>query len=101
VAHQLIWSRRAKAEIQSIAKFIERDSHANAAHVVSKLTQATRRLSRFPFSGRMVPEWESPTFREVIVYDYRVIYKLGPKTVSIVTLLHSRRKFPKRPPRLR
>lgn len=100
MAHTLIWSARAKNEIQSIAGYIERDSSANAARVVTRLMRAARRLSRYPLSGRMVPEWERPAFREVIVYDYRMIYKLGPETVSILTILHARRRFPKRPPRI-
>jgi toxin ParE1/3/4 len=99
VAHELIWSKRAHADIQGIARYIQRTSPASAVRVVSDLTQSTRRLSRFPFSGRVVPEWDSPAFREVIVHDYRVVYKLGPETVSIVRVLHSRRRFPKRPPR--
>ena len=100
MAHRLIWSTRAKAELKRIAEYIRRDSKANATLVVAKVTQEVRRLERFPFSGRIVPEWEKAAFREVIVYEYRVVYKLGPDTASIVTIMHSRQRFPKRPPRV-
>jgi toxin ParE1/3/4 len=60
-----------------------------------------RRLKQFPFSGRIVPEWEKAAFRELIVYDYRIVYTLGPDTASILTIIHSCRRCPKRPPRLR
>jgi addiction module RelE/StbE family toxin len=101
VAYRLIWSTRAETELRKIAEYIKRDSAANAATVISKLTGEVRRLKQFPFSGRIVPEWNNATFRELIVYDYRVVYKLGPDTASILTILHSRRRFPKRPPRFR
>jgi toxin ParE1/3/4 len=100
VAHRLIWSTRAIAELKRIAEYIKRDSKANAALVVATLTREVRRLERFPFSGRIVPEWEKPVFREVIVYDYRVVYKLGPATASVITIMHSRQRFPKRPLRV-
>lgn len=98
MAHRLIWSTRAKAELKRIAEYIKRDSKANATLVVTKLTREVRRLERFPFSGRIVPEWEKPMFREVIVFDYRVVYRLDPNTASIITIMHSRQRFPKRPP---
>jgi toxin ParE1/3/4 len=101
VAHRLIWSTRAKTELKRIAEYIKRDSKANAALVVSKLTGEVRRLKTFPFSGRVVPEWEKVVFREIIVYGYRVVYKLAPDTISILTIMHSRQRFPKRPPRVR
>jgi toxin ParE1/3/4 len=101
VAHRLIWSTRARAELKAITDYIKRDSKASAETVVTKLTKEVRRLKEFPFSGRVVPEWEKLSFREVIVYDYRVVYKLGPDSVSILAIIHSRRRFPKRPPRVR
>lgn len=100
MAHRLIWSTRARAELQAITEYIKRDSNASARTVATKLAKEVRRLERFPFSGRIVPEWEKPSFREVIVYNYRVVYRLGLETVSVLTIMHSRRRFPKRPPRM-
>lgn len=55
MAYPLIWSNRAKADIQKIAKYIERDSKANADMMIGRIIQATRRLPTRPLSGRMVP----------------------------------------------
>jgi addiction module RelE/StbE family toxin len=101
VAHQLIWSTRAKAEIHEIAKYIERDSMANADTMVGKIIEAVRRLAELPLSGRVVPEWEIAAYRELIVYPYRVVYRVSNETVGIALIRHSRRAFPKRPPRVR
>ena len=45
-------------------------------------------------SGRMVPERESPEIREVIVRPYRVVYRLRPGRVEIVTVFRSSRQIP-------
>ncbi|HEX6042230.1 type II toxin-antitoxin system RelE/ParE family toxin [Longimicrobium sp.] len=101
MAHRLIWSTRATADLQRIAQYIKRDSAATAEIVLTKVTGLVRRLQRFPLSGRIVPEWEQVAYREIIVYDYRIIYKVGLDTASIITIMHARRRFPKRPPRVR
>jgi toxin ParE1/3/4 len=101
VAHQLIWSTQAKAEIHEIAKYIERDSMANADTMVSRIIEAVRRLPELPLSGSIVPEWERAAYRELIVYPYRVVYRVSDKTVGIALIRHSRRALPKRPPRVR
>ena len=101
MAYPLIWSIRAKADIQKIAKYIERDSKANADIMIGRIIQATRRLSTRPLSGRMVPEWDRTENREVIVYPYRVVYRVSAGTVQIGMILHSRQSLPKRPPRFK
>lgn len=100
MAHRLIWSTRARNELKSITEYIKRDSKVNARTVVTKLTKEVRRVQEFPFSGRVVPEWQNAAFREVIVHNFRVVYKLGADTVAILAILHSRKRFPKRPPRM-
>ena len=101
MAYPLIWSIRAKADIQKIAKYIERDSKANADTMVGRIIQAVRRLPTRPLSGRMVPEWNRAEYREVIVYPYRVVYRVSSKTVQIGMIFHSRQSLPKRPPRFK
>jgi toxin ParE1/3/4 len=101
VAYRLIWSTRAKREIHEIGRYIERDSKGNADAMVRKIVQATRELPGIPLSGRIVPEWKRAAFREVIVYPYRVIYRVSSDTIAIAMIRHSRRQLPKRPPVLR
>lgn len=101
MAHPLIWSTRAKADIQKIAKYIERDSKANADTVVGSLIGAVRRLPVHPLCGRVVPEWNRAAYRELIVYPYRIVYRVSSEKVEIGTILHSRRSLPKRPPRFK
>jgi plasmid stabilization system protein ParE len=52
------------------------------------------RLSTFPESGRMVPERNDPSIREVVVKPYRVVYRLKPGLVEIATVFRASRMSP-------
>jgi len=58
MACQVEWSPRAVEDVEAIALYIAADSVSYAAAVVKKIIEPTRRLSRFPFAGRVVPEFD-------------------------------------------
>ena len=55
----------------------------NAARVLRKILAATRNLTRFPRIGRVVPELRHSSIRELIVFNYRVIYRVREDNVTI------------------
>ena len=91
MAYRVVWSPRALDDVDSIASYIARDSTAHASAVVTKIIRATRTLRRFPFAGRMVPEFEDETLRERFVYSYRIIYRIQGRTVTIAAVIHGKR----------
>jgi toxin ParE1/3/4 len=93
MAYRVVWSPRALDDIDSIASYISRDSTAYASSVVAKVIRATRTLKRFPFAGRVVPEFEINNLRERFVYSYRVIYRVESQTVTVVAVIHGRRQL--------
>jgi toxin ParE1/3/4 len=44
--------------------------------------------------GRVVPELDEPTVRELVVGSYRVIYEIDEETVYILGLIHGARDLP-------
>jgi toxin ParE1/3/4 len=42
-------------------------------------------------SGRKVPEFDNENIREVLVYSYRVIYRLEEPEVVIAAVIHGKR----------
>ena len=66
MAFKLIWSPTAKFDLKNIAAFISEDSTLAAERFVRSLFQAVERLTDFPESGRIVPEFNDPAIREVI-----------------------------------
>lgn len=91
MAYRVVWSPRALDDVDSIAAYISRDSTAHASAVVTKIIRATRVLKRFPFSGRIVPEFEDQTLRERFVYSYRLIYRIHEQTVTVAAVIHGKR----------
>lgn len=89
---KLVWSPLALERVDEAAEYIARDRPEAARRWVRSLFEAVRRLERFPESGRPVPELSHrPELREMIHGAYRVIYRVEPGRVSVLTVRHGRR----------
>jgi plasmid stabilization system protein ParE len=56
----------------------------------------TKHLAEFPELGRVVPEFDIPTIREIVVRSYRVIYRVNHANdrVDVIRFWHSARGTP-------
>ena len=68
------------------------------ASCANYLPSCARRLARFPLSGRVVPEFPTGSFREVLVGNYRIIYEPAERQVEILTIMHGARDLTALPP---
>jgi toxin ParE1/3/4 len=59
--------------------------------VVTRITAATALLRRFPRLGRMVPDYNDESIRELIVGGYRVVYRVSGERVRVVAVSHASR----------
>lgn len=91
MAYRVEWSPRAVEDLEAIAQYIAADSTAYAAAVVQTILSTTRKLSPFPFSGRVVPELDDASIREWFAYSYRIIYLVDKETVTITAVIHGKR----------
>jgi toxin ParE1/3/4 len=91
MAYEVVWSPRAVEDVEAIALYISADSTAYAAAVVKKIVDTTRKLTRFPFAGRAVPEFDDENIREQFAYSYRIIYRIREQTVTIAAVIHGKR----------
>lgn len=96
MAFKLIWSPSARFDLKDIATFIAEDSPSAAERFVRSLFQAVERLVDFPESGRIVPEFNDPTIREVIRKPCRIVYRVDhrKRTVEIARVWHAARGTP-------
>jgi plasmid stabilization system protein ParE len=91
----VLWTLQAREDLAAIRAFINQDSPHAASVVVARLVAATDRIAQFPESGRTVPEFESPSVREVIHHLYRIVYRLvDGDEIHILTVHHGARRFP-------
>ncbi len=89
----VIWAPAALKDAEDIAAYVARDSADQAALLVARLIEATDRLAEFPESGRVIPEIAHPDCREVIVGNYRVMYRLEGGQVWITGVVHGARDW--------
>jgi plasmid stabilization system protein ParE len=85
------WSDFARDDLDDLVSYISRDSAFYARRFGQKVVLATRRLTQFPESGRMIPEAEDEVLREIIVQGYRVMYRLETNRVLILAVMHGSR----------
>ncbi|HBL16360.1 MAG TPA: hypothetical protein DD417_06265 [Elusimicrobia bacterium] len=48
-------------------------------------------MAAFPRSGRVVPELCDPTVRELILGNYRLVYRVKAKCIQLLTVYHGAR----------
>ncbi len=91
---KIIWSPLALERVSEISDYIAEDDVKAARMFVIDLFGVVERLENFPNSGRVVPEVKRPNIREIIFKNYRVIYRVERKQVSILTVRHGKQRLP-------
>lgn len=92
------WSPEALQQARKTARYIARDRPGTAARWMAGLFKAVRRLESFPESGRRVEDAPLSGHRELPYGGHRVVYRVLPDHVRIVTVFHQRRAGPEGPP---
>ncbi|MBK7360393.1 MAG: type II toxin-antitoxin system RelE/ParE family toxin [Saprospiraceae bacterium] len=87
------WGKKATKDLKSIHEYISLDSRFYANQYISKIVLRVDQLQNFPESGRIVPEKEDPSIRELIEGNYRIFYKTQRGNVIILRIHHSSRKI--------
>jgi plasmid stabilization system protein ParE len=75
------------------ATYIAQDSAAAGRRWVDGLFAIAGTLSRLPERGRLVPELQRPDVRELLYGNFRIVYRVEPRRVAILTVRHLRRRF--------
>ena len=90
---RVTWSPLADRQVDDAVEYIARDDPIAALKWLEHLLVRVKALSRFPDSGRMVPETQREDIREILVRPYRVMYRRRDDRVEIVAIRHESRGF--------
>lgn len=86
------WTDQAIHDMQSIADYISQDSLRYAQIQVQRFFELELVISVQPLSGRIVLELNNKTIREMIVGQYRIIYRLlNKERIDVITIHHSKK----------
>lgn len=76
MAFTLIWSPAARLDLWDILSYINESNPQAAGDFGRSVFTVVEHLAIFPESGRMVPEFNDPTIREVMRKPCRIVYRL-------------------------
>ena len=89
----VIWTQAALDDLKGIKEYIARDSIYYAEKFEDDTFTITDNLELFPEMGRIVPERNDPSFRELIFGSYRIMYKIDGNHCFITTIIHGKRLY--------
>ena len=92
---EVIWTLQGQASLDAAISYIAEDSMAAAQRMLDRALDAAASLSTLSERGRIVPELEIPSIREVFVGRYRLIYEVRETKIEVLAFLHGARDFAK------
>jgi len=91
MVRKIKWTLRSLNELHDIYEFIAKDSKRYAQIQIENIQNAVSNLISFPLMGRNIPEFPHLSYREILVGNYRVIYRLEGDMVIVMSVVHGRR----------
>ena len=91
---KIIWSPLSIERITEIAQYIANDNPTAADNWIKEIFLSVEQLETFPKSGKVVTEVKNDAVRELIYWNYRIIYLIESEQISILTVRNVRQILP-------
>jgi plasmid stabilization system protein ParE len=91
MAWKVVWAESAWRDLEGVADYIAKDSSSYAAAFVREAREAARTLAYLAERGRIVPEFNDPSIRELFMRSYRLIYQITEQVIYIIGFIHGAR----------
>jgi addiction module RelE/StbE family toxin len=89
---KIFWTEAALNQLESIRNYLAQTSPEYARKVVESVVKRSEQIGAFPYSGRMVPEYEISEVRQVIESSYRIIYLIKEEQIEVLAIIHTTRR---------
>ena len=89
----LRWTEHAVAQLAAVAEYVSLSSSVYAEQLVERIAHRLEQAREFPESGRVVPEVGREDIRELIEWPYRLVYRVHPDAVEVLSVLHGRQEL--------
>ena len=93
----IVWTEPAVDSLHAIRDYIARDNAFYAGVFINRLIDTAETLDSFPERGREVPEAGTPSIRELLFQNYRVICRFHADLVEILAIVHGARDLSQMP----
>jgi len=88
---------RAQDRLEAIHDFFARQDSASADRLVARLHARIAALAAFPRRGRLVPELPGGDLREVVEFNFRIVYRVNENQVEVLTVFDGRLPLEREP----
>ena len=92
---EITWTEPALSDLNDIAEYIALENVVAAKQLVQTVFTQVERLQAFPESGRIPPELEHLSYREIVVSPCRIFYKQNGEKVFILFVMRAERDLRK------
>ena len=90
------WTELSVDDLKSIRDYIAQDSVRYASITINRIYDRAQILSRQPLSGRIVPEFDDPKIKELIIGNYRLVYLIiNEESIEVLRIYNSARLLKK------
>ena len=90
---KVTWTEQAWERLLEIERFIACDDPGAAARLVDRLIDRGDALADHPDRGRRLPELPESGLRELIVGNYRLVYRRTSVAVEVLTVFEGHRSL--------
>jgi len=88
---QVVWAEQAWQRLAEIEAFIAKDDPAAASRLVDGLIERGDALSDHPDRGRRLLDLPESGLRELVVGNYRLVYRRSSKIIVVLTVFEGHR----------
>ena len=82
---EIALSESAWNDLDSITDYIAQDSQRYAQEFGERTFDRIEQLKEFPYSGRIVPEFQNQELRELVMDKYRIVYRIYSSELIVIT----------------
>jgi toxin ParE1/3/4 len=91
---KVFWSPLAVERLENIFEFISKDNSGAANKLIERIFKKVETISKFPDRGRKVPETNREEIREIFESEYRIIYRVEPKRIFVLSIRNFQQLLP-------
>ena len=94
--YDVIWSRSAEFDLESVIEYLKHDSVTMAKEIFFAIKQECDQLNYLPDRKRIVPELQQMgilKYREILFKRWRIVFKIENYKVFVLLVVDSSRNF--------
>ena len=86
---RIIWSKKAKTDLNGNIKYISRKSPKNGLMVLNTLTEIVNSLHIFPQAYPIEPIYNDKKIRFIAKWSFKIIYYIGDDNIYIMRIFNT------------